>query len=88
MRLDVLGQLVTLSEREAEQLRVAAEADAGHSTARRDLAVLLERGLAGGGSVALSRTEGRELLSLISGRGGSSRGLLREALVRALGEEA
>jgi hypothetical protein len=41
--LDVIGQLVTLSEREAEELRHAAAADAGRSTARRDLSLLLDR---------------------------------------------
>jgi len=38
--LDVIGQLVTLSEREAEELRHAAAADAGRSTATADALVL------------------------------------------------
>jgi hypothetical protein len=37
VRLDVLGQLITLSEREAEELRAAAAAQAGHSSDRRNL---------------------------------------------------
>jgi hypothetical protein len=37
VELDVIGKLVTLSEREAEELRAAAAAEAGRSSARRDL---------------------------------------------------
>ena len=45
VRLDVIGTLVTLSERETEELRAAAAADGGRSSARRHLALLLERAL-------------------------------------------
>ena len=45
VQLDVIGTLVALSEREAEELRAASAADAGRSSARRDLALLLERAL-------------------------------------------
>lgn len=45
VKLDVIGKLVTLSEHEAEQLRDAAAADAGRSSARRDRSLLLERRL-------------------------------------------
>src|SRR5205085_3371549 len=51
--LDVIGQRVTLSEREAEELRRAAAADAGRSSARRDLSLLLERGLRTKATVAI-----------------------------------
>src|SRR5436190_10164524 len=40
VKLDVIGKLVTLSEREAEELRAAAAAEAGRSSARRDLSLL------------------------------------------------
>jgi hypothetical protein len=85
VHLDVLGQLLTLSEREAEELRGAAESDAGRSTARRDLSLLLERALETGTTIALSRAEARELLTLVSSGGLSSNlDLLRQALVHAL----
>jgi hypothetical protein len=45
LQLDVIGTPVTLSERDADELRAAAAADAGRSSARRDLALLLERAL-------------------------------------------
>lgn len=87
VRLDVLGQLVTLSEREAEELRDAARADAGSSTTRRDLSLLLERGLRTQTSIALSRAEARELFELISEpRFCSNLGLLRQALLLALAD--
>ena len=83
-----MGRLVTIAEREAEELRAAAEADAGRSTARRDLAVLLARALETGATIALSRAEARELTALISTvRFGNRLDLLREALVRALADE-
>jgi hypothetical protein len=40
VQLDVIGKLVTLSEREAEALRDVAAGDAGRSTTRRDLSLL------------------------------------------------
>jgi CsoR family transcriptional regulator, copper-sensing transcriptional repressor len=58
VQLDVIGTLVTLSEREP---RAAAAADAGRSSTRRDLAVLLELALRRRTIVALSRAEAREL---------------------------
>jgi hypothetical protein len=61
VKLDVIGKLVTLSEREAGELRDVAAADAGRSTTRRDLSLLLERGLRTKRTVALSRAEAREL---------------------------
>jgi hypothetical protein len=66
VKLDVIGKLVTLSEREAEELRVVAAADAGRSTTRRDLSLLLERGLRTKTTVALSRAEARELAELLT----------------------
>jgi hypothetical protein len=84
--LDVLGQIVTLSEREAEELRRAAAAAAGRSSARRDLSLLLERGLQEHTSVSLNRGEARELAELL-GTGGFSTNLalLQEVLLSALG---
>jgi hypothetical protein len=82
---DVIGQPVTLSEREAEELRHAAAADAGRSTARRDLSVLLDRGLRAKTTVVLNRAEARELAELLTADGFSTNlALLREALLLAL----
>ncbi len=83
--LDVIGQLVTLSEREAEELRHAAAADAGRSTAKRDLSLLLDRGLRTKTTLALSRAEARELAELLASGGVSTNfALLQEALLLAL----
>jgi hypothetical protein len=83
--LDVIGQRVTLSEREAEELRRAAAADAGRSSARRDLSLLLERGLRTRATIAISRAEARELTELLNAGGfGSNFALLQEALLLAL----
>jgi Ribbon-helix-helix protein, copG family len=85
VELDVIGTLVTLSEREAEELRAAAAADAGRSSARRDLALLLERALRRRTSVALSRAEARELAELVTTGGFAAKpALLEEALRQAL----
>ena len=85
MTLDVIGQLVTLSEREAEELRHAAAADAGRSTARRDLSLLLDRGLRKKTTVVLSRAEARELVELlVAGSFSTNFALLQEALLLAL----
>ncbi len=82
-----MGTLVTLSEREAEELRDVAAADAGRSTARRDLSLLLARGLRRKSTVALSRAEARELAELFPTTGPSpSLALLPEALLEALGD--
>jgi hypothetical protein len=86
--LDVLGQEVTLSEREAEELRAAAEGDAGHSTTRRDLSLLLGRALETGSTIALNRAEARELVTLVSdGSFDSNLDLLRQALLLALADK-
>ena len=85
VKLDVIGTLVTLSEREAAGLRDVAAADAGRSTSRRDLSLLLERGLRTRTTVAISRAEARELAELLTRGGfGSDLALLREALLSAL----
>jgi hypothetical protein len=87
VKLDVLGTPVTLSEREAQELRDVAAADAGRSTTRRDLSLLLARGLRTKTTVALSRAEARELAELLPTAAlGSNLALLREALIQALGE--
>ena len=79
--LDVLGQLLTLSEREAEELRRAAAADAGRSSARRDLSLLLDRGLQTHATVVLNRAEGRALAELLDAGGFHANfALLQEAL--------
>ena len=81
----MIGKLVTLSQREAEELRAAAAAEAGRSSARRDLSLLLERGLRTQCTVALNRAEARELAELL--RSGGFRAelvLLREVLREAL----
>jgi hypothetical protein len=85
VKLDVIGKLVTLSEREAEELRAAAAAEAGRSSARRDLSVLLDRGLRTRTTIALSRAEARELAELLkSGGFRADLALLAEALREAL----
>jgi hypothetical protein len=85
VKLDVIGKLVTLSEREAQQLRAAAAADAGRSSTRRDLSLLLDRGLRTQTTVALSRAEARELAELLTTGGfGLDLALFREALREAL----
>jgi hypothetical protein len=61
-----VGKLVTLSEREAEALREVAAADAGRSTTRRDLSLLLERGRRTKTTVALSRAEARQFGDLLA----------------------
>jgi hypothetical protein len=87
VKLDVLGTLVTLSEREADELRDVAAADAGRSTARRDLSLLLARGLRTKSTVALSRAELANWLSCFPPpvRARTSRSW-REALLEALGD--
>jgi hypothetical protein len=82
--LDVIGHGITLSEREAEELRHAAAADAGRSTARRDLSLLLERGLRTKATVALNRAEARELAELLAAGASTNFALLQEALLLAL----
>jgi hypothetical protein len=85
VKLDVIGKLVTLSEREAEELRAAAAAEAGRSSARRDLSLLIERGLRTRSTVALNRAEARELIELLTSGGvRSDLALLQEALREAL----
>ena len=85
VKLDVIGKLVTLSEREAEELRAAAAAEAGRSSAGRDLSLLLDRGLRTRTTIALSRAEARELAELLrSGGVRADLALLQEALREAL----
>ncbi len=69
--LDVIGHGITLSEREAEELRRAAAADAGRSSRQaRPLAPSRERP-SDEGTVALTRAEARELAGLAARRPGS-----------------
>jgi hypothetical protein len=83
--LDVIGHGISLSEREAEELRHAAAADAGRSSARRDLSLVLERGLRTKATVALSRAEARELAErLAAGDASTNFALLQEAFLLAL----
>jgi len=72
-----------LSGREAEALRDVAATDAGRSTTRRDLSLLLERGLRTKTTVALSRAEARELADLLAtGAFGSNLALLQDGASR------
>jgi hypothetical protein len=83
--LDVVGQLLTLSEREAEELRRAAAADAGRSSSRRDLSLLLARGLETQTTVVLNRAEARGLAELLDAGGlPTNFALLQETLRGAL----
>ena len=83
--LDVVGQLLTLSEREAEELRRAAASDAGRSSARRDLSLLLARGLQTHATLVLNRAEARELAELLDSGGFCANfALLQEAFRGAL----
>ena len=85
VQLDVIGTLVTLSERDPEELRAAAAADAGRTSARRDLALLLERALPTRTTIALSRAEARELAVLATTSGfAANLGLLEKAPRQAL----
>jgi hypothetical protein len=78
-------ELVTLSEREAEELRAVAAAESGRSSARRDLSLLLDRGLRTRTTVALSRAEARELAALLTtGAFSIDLALLQEAIRTAL----
>src|SRR6266496_2355439 len=86
VKLDVIGKLVTLSEREAEELRGAAAGEAGRSSARRDLSLLLDRDLRTRTAVALSRAEARELAELLrSGGFRTDLALLQEGTPRSPG---
>ena len=83
--LDVIGQLVTLSEHEAEELRDAAAEEAGHSSARRDLSLLLDRALQTEKTFALNRAEARAFAELLGAASISTNiELLQEALRSAL----
>lgn len=64
--LDLTGTLVTLSAAAAVELRDAAAADAGRSSARRDLSLILERALTTNATVALRRAEARELADILA----------------------
>lgn len=89
VKLDVIGKVVTLSESEAEELRAAAGAEAGRSSARRDLSLLLDRGLRTLATVALNRAEARELAEFLASRGfRADLRLLQEALREALADGA
>ena len=77
VKLDVIG--------EAEELRAAAAGDAGRSSARRDLSVLLDRGLRTRTIVALSRGRGARAGRAPEGGGfRTDLALLQEALREAL----
>ena len=88
VKLDGIGKLVTLSEREAEQLRAAAAAEAGRSSTRHDLSLLLDRGLRTRTTVALSRAEARELVELLRGGGFRTDLVLLQEPVREALEDA
>jgi hypothetical protein len=87
-KLDVIGKLLTLSEREAEELRAAAAAEAGRSSARRDLSLLLDRALRTRTTVALNRAEARELAELLTSGGFRANLALLQAALREALEDA
>lgn len=66
VRLDVRGQLVTLAREDAERLRAAAETQASISSRRHELALVLDWALATSRTVALRRSEARELAQLLA----------------------
>ena len=66
VRLDVRGQIISLPRADAERLRASANASAATSTKRRDLALVLDWALASPRTVALRRSEARELASLLA----------------------
>jgi hypothetical protein len=62
--LDVSGRRVSVSRAEAHRLQEAASLEAGRSSVARDLALLLDRALAGGSTLALRRGEAHTLTRL------------------------
>ena len=67
--LDLAGRRVELARAEAVRLRDAAAAEAGSSSAARDLSVLLDRVLARGHLLALRQGEVHTLTSIAAGLG-------------------
>jgi hypothetical protein len=63
--LDLNGLRVRLAAAEIAELRDAAAADGGRSSARRDLSLILDRALQMRTSAALRRAEARELAHLL-----------------------
>lgn len=59
--LDVSGRRVDVSRADAGRLQEAASSEAGRSSVARDLSLLLERALAGGGALALRHGEANTL---------------------------
>jgi hypothetical protein len=66
VELDIRGVVATITDGQAEQLRNAAEAEAGRSDAHRDLALLIDRALRTHKRVALQRGERRALDELLA----------------------
>jgi hypothetical protein len=65
IRIDVSGETALVPLALAAELRDAAAADAARSSLRRDLSLLLERALSTGTTLALRRSEVRELEALL-----------------------
>ena len=84
--LDVIGQLVTLSECEAEGLRRALRPQTqGGQAPGATLSLLLDRGLQTHTTVVLDRAEARELAERLDAGGSRANfALLQEALRGAL----
>jgi hypothetical protein len=66
VKLDVQGVVVSIDSAQAERLRLIAAGQAGSSSRRRDLALVLDWALASPRVVALRRAEARELLRLVA----------------------
>ncbi|HEY5100708.1 MAG TPA: hypothetical protein VII54_11695 [Gaiellaceae bacterium] len=67
--LDVSGRRVEVSCADADRLKEAASREAGRSSVARDLSLLLNRALAGGGTLALRHGEVRTLTRMAESLG-------------------
>jgi hypothetical protein len=65
IKIDVCGETAQVPLPLAAELRDAGAADAARSSVRRDLSLLLERALSTGTTLALRRSEARELVALL-----------------------
>jgi hypothetical protein len=65
IKIDVSGETGSVPLQLAAELRAAAAADAARSSVRRDLSLLFERAVSTGTTLALRRSEARELEALL-----------------------
>ena len=82
VKIDVHGVVANVSSTAVAALRDAAASDAGRSSARRDLSLVLTHALQTGKRVALRRAEARELALLIAENPGLSGLETLETLLR------